>query len=377
MGKALEIAKSLDEKAEVANGANGEMTRKECFAKGTLKTLASWFREPDEPQVAIWDGLVKKGESFAIVAQQKVGKSHLVAQLCAGIAAGGRVLGRACHQETVYYANAEVGAQSCKDRFRRIVAALGISAQEIEDRLFIDNLANVETDFDEIRAKCKALGATVAVVDPFYMVARIVETDEQSCLDAIEQMQKFKKDGITLGVVVHSPKGFSGDRQLIDQIAGSSFLGRYFGSIIGLLGHASGGKNRVFDCALRDFPAPEPFTVTLESGVFEVADGVPAEVASSRNAWKRNEAKPAFTLETLKPYAVRVLEQAREAAGADFLGLTKGKFANGIKARTIADGLTVGINTIAYMLDLLPKDLVTSREQGNATLYNLAKEADE
>jgi hypothetical protein len=168
----------------------------------------------------------------------------------------------------------------------------------------------------------------VAVIDPFYQIARIVETDEQQCLDAVEEMKAFARCGITLCVVFHSPKGFSGDRQLIDMISGSSILARFPESVIGLLNHATERTARVVDAVLRNYPPPEPFAVSLAEGALELAPDILPEVATARNAWRRGEHKSSHA--ELAPYIIDVLKNERNN-NSDFKGMSVGVLAD--KAR--------------------------------------------
>lgn len=345
-----------------------------AFKSGTLKTPAPWDKEPDRPKIAIWEGIIKKGESFAFVAQAKKGKSHLAMELGLHVAAGRPLHERECRQETVYLALAENDEQENKERWRRIMKDGGFDAQDVEGHLFIDNLAGVETTFDEVRLKCKALGATVAIVDPFYLVARIVETDEASCLDAIEQLKRFKRDGITLGIVFHSPKGYSGDRSVIDQISGSSYFARYIGSIIAIQGQATDPHARVMAFELRNFAPIDPYTILMKGGTSKFAPDIPAEVATSRNAYKRNEIQATFDAGDILPYAVEAIRQVREVEGRDFVGMTQGACAEKVRLLMRADGKTPpGTNSTKALLDLLPKDKVTSKRLGRPKFYNLAK----
>ena len=377
-GEAGGIREHLDrtDAAHVAatDEQKGRRLVEEAFKSGTLKTPAQWEEEPDKPKVAIWEGVIKQGESFAFVAQAKKGKSHLAMQLGLHVGAGRPLLGRECLRSKVYLALAENDEQENKERWKRIMEAGGFDVRDIEGYVFFDNLASVQTTFDEVRLKCKALGATVAIVDPFYLVAKIVETDEQSCLDAIEQMLRFKRDGITLGIVFHSPKGFSGDRSVIDQIAGSSFFARYVATIIAIQGHATDRKARVMDFELRNFEAIDPFSVTLKGGVFELAPDIPPEVATSRNAYKRNEAQVKADADDILPYAVEAIKQARDFEGEQFVGMTQGACAAKVGLLMQTDGKPhVGVNTIKALLDLLPKDRVTCKKIGKGKYYNLAK----
>lgn len=331
----------------------------------TCIDASDWLIMPDEPDTPLVSGLIECGEVVAIVGQAKAGKSLLSLQLAVCIALGIPFLGHACTQHKVYIANLEVTAKQYKKRLRRICKALDANPEELRGWLFVDNMRGETASWETALARCQTHGCTVALVDPFYQIAHIVETDEYQCLATIERMKPFAKAGITLGIVFHSPKGFSGDRQLIDMISGSAILARFPESIIGLLNHAADKTARVVDAVLRNYPPPDPFAVSLENGLLELAPDISPEVATARNAYlraRRNQPAIGIGIDIV-PYVNAALDEAREDAkhgGIEFRGIIKS--ALGVKVRNLiaADKKTpLGRDATLDLIDGLPRDKFT------------------
>lgn len=319
---------------------------------------ADWLNADDEPDNPLVSELIECGEVVAMVGQAKAGKSLLALQLAICVALGLPFMDRPTTRKRVYVANLEVTAKQYKKRLRRICSALNIDTDSLRDWLFIDNMRGETASWETALAMCKAHNCDVAIIDPFYHIARIVETDAQQCLDTVEQMKSFTKEGITLCIVFHSPKGFSGDRQLVDMISGSAILARFPESIIGLLNHAAEKTARVVDAVLRNYPPPEPFAVSLKRGLLEIAPNISAEVATARNAYLRSkQAQPPIDI---MPYVISAISEAREDAkrgGIVFRGVRKGALVEKVRNLIRAEGKTpTGRDATANMIEGLPPD---------------------
>lgn len=347
--------------AEVADATIGDRV-----SSGVCKDAANWLDEEDEQDNPLVENFIEVGEVFAMVGQAKAGKSLLALQLGVCIAMGIPFCGMPCTRHRVYIANLEVSAKQYKKRLRRICDALGTTHDRLRGWLLIDNMKGESASFATVLAMCKAHNCDVAIVDPFYQIAHIVETDEQQCLDAVEEMKCFAKAKITLGVVFHSPKGFSGDRQLIDMISGSSILARFPESVIGLLNHSTIKTARVVDAVLRNYPPPEPFSVSTERGLLELDPTILPEVATSRNAWRRVE--QAERQRDLSPFIMDVLKAAANDAASKaepYRGMPVGVLADKArKAYIEATGKALGEKRMPTEIKTLSSDgkiVVTDR----------------
>lgn len=348
------------EAAIAADDAEATIAARE--SSGVCVDAADWLNAEDEPDNPLVDGFIECGEVVAMVGQAKAGKSLLALQLAVCVAAGVPFLGNPCKRQRAYIANLEVSAKQYKKRLRRVCRLLDLNHEELRGWLFIDNMKGETTSWETALTMCQRHGCAVAIIDPFYQIARIVETDEQQCLDAVENMKAFARCGVTLCIVFHSPKGFSGDRQLIDMISGSSILARFPESVIGLLNHATEKTARVIDAVLRNYPPPEPFAVSLAEGALVLAPDIAPEVATARNAWRRGtqpEGQPAIDI---LPYVEAELAERREAArrgGVEFRGMCLKSLGEYVRKRIATDGKTApGRDTTTNLIKGLPPDRI-------------------
>ena len=293
-------SKSGDFIAQLNAGAariEAQFAENQAAASDTSRNAGVWLEEPDEPDTPLIERFIDCGEFVAIVGQSKAGKSFFALQAAVCVATGRDFIGRQCVRKRVYYANLEVSSKQCKKRLRGMCTALEVSSGELRDWLFVDNLKCADATWEYALAVCKAHGCEVAIIDPFYKIAEVDEKDQRECLEAVKRMREFTKAGITLFVVFHSPKGFSGDRQLIDMISGSATLARDPESIIGLLNHATEKNVRIVETILRNYTLDEPSVVSLENGAFRLAPDISPEVATSRNAALRSRTPEAKATE--------------------------------------------------------------------------------
>jgi len=334
----------------------------ERMARGTCKDAAAWLDEPDEPDAPLVHGLIERGEMFAAVGQSKAGKSFAALQLCVCVATGIPFLGHPVERSRTYVANLEVSAKTYKKRLRRMCAKLGVRPDELRGRLFVENLKGENVTWQWVFDSCRANGCALAVIDPFYQIFKDDESDVAACAAAIDEMKRFQKAQITLGIVFHSPKGFSGDRQLIDMISGSSILARFPESVIGLLNHAHNPTCRVVDAVLRNYAPPEPFTVELCDGAFILAPDVAPEVETVRTRMQRRTAREAPALADAIAETLRMAQADAERRGDAFKGLPVGVAAD--KARK----LYVEKNGCALGEKRMPAEIKTMAVDGTVVI---------
>ena len=277
----------------------------EHAAASTCVDAADWLDAPDEPDTPLVHELIELGEMVAIVGQSKAGKSFIALELAVCIALGIPFLGRETVRRKVYIANLEVSRKQYKKRLRRLVQALGVDSHELNGWLFIDNMKGESASWQWCRDEARRHGCAVVLIDPFYQIFKGDENDITACTDAVDEMKVYQKEGFTLIVVFHSPKGFSGDRQLIDMISGSSVLARFPESIFGLLNHATEENARVVKCVLRNYAPPEDQTIRFDEGMFKVEESIAPVVQTansihSQRAAKRADEIAAVVVEVLK-----------------------------------------------------------------------------
>ncbi|MCR5750747.1 MAG: helicase RepA family protein [Kiritimatiellae bacterium] len=236
---------------------------------------ADLLAEPDDPDDPLIYGIVERGAFVAIVGPAKAAKSHLAEKIAVHIATGRDIFNRQTKRQRVYCANIEVSRKRYKKRLRAICAASDIRPEDLRGWLAIDNLRGKEATWDYCLAEARRRKAEVVIIDPFYRIFKGKETDEGDCILAVEEMSKFLAAGFSLFVVFHAPKGYSGDRQIVDMISGSSVLVRFPENVIAILPHATEKTARVVDCSiLRDYPPPNQFTVKFENGTLVMAPDI-------------------------------------------------------------------------------------------------------
>ena len=239
------------------------------------------FNKPETVDMPLIDGLVDSGSLVAVVGPAKAGKSFLCAELAVCIAFGCDFYGRKVAEKKVYYVNIEVSERQSTKRLKDIFKRHNLSFEEMRGRLFVHNLRGCEASWDNCYEEAVRLEADVVIIDPFYQVFKGCETNESDCLKAIEKMKKFLDKGMTTFVVFHAPKGFSGDRQIVDMISGSSVLVRFPENVIAIMPHAEEKDARVIDCSvLRNYPAPDPFAVKMKDGAFVLAPDIEPKLKS-------------------------------------------------------------------------------------------------
>lgn len=292
---------------DALTAAEADATSEEHAAQSTCIDAADWLDAPDEPDTPLVHELIEQGEMVAVVGQSKAGKSFIALQLAVCIALGLPFLGRETVRQKTYAANLEVSRKQYKKRLRRLIQALGIDPHELNGWLFIDNLKGEIATWQRCRDEAKQRGCSVALIDPFYHIFKGDESDVAACAAAIDEMKAYQHDGLTLIVIFHSPKGFAGDRQLIDMISGSSMLARFPESIFGLLNHATRKTYRVVKCVLRNYAPPEDQTISFEDGMFVPDDSVSPIVEDGRN--RRNGARQEQANTELAPIVLEILNE--------------------------------------------------------------------
>ena len=280
--------------AEDAAEAFAKLVQNELRNGDTMQftiDAADWLEQPDQPERPIIDNLIEAGEAIAIVGSAKAGKSFMALQMALCIAAGLPFLGNPVHQRRVLVANLEVAAGQYKRRLRRMCDALQIDIASLRGWLTIQNLKDGGTNWETLRADADSVEADVVLVDPFYQIFEGEEVDEIAVQNAIQSMRRLQAADKTLITVFHAPKGFNGDRNLIDMISGSSRLARYPEAILGLMNHAEAEDLRVFSTVLRNHPPSDDLTLRLANGAFVAEPTIAPHVETTASRKRHAEAQ--------------------------------------------------------------------------------------
>lgn len=289
-----------------------------------FKSFSKWYDKELTPEAPIIKGLLEEGEVCAIVGKPKSGKSFLALQMALCVAMGKPFLGYEAVRQKVCVINAEVSEREYKRRYDKMCAQLSINPKEVNG--VIAHLKGVGVSWNDIFNACKKEECKLAIIDPFYQISGIEESNQTQCHEVIREMGRFFNEGITLVVVFHASKGFEGDRPLEDMISGSNILTRFPESIIGVLQHSGEQNARVIKMKLRNYETPNPFAVILNGGAFERADELSPTPATARSYARKNNQEYNESLEKAKETAIlAVIDIIKNEANYDGKGTPKGE----------------------------------------------------
>jgi hypothetical protein len=100
------------------------------------------------------------------------------------------------------------------------------------------------------------------------------EIDQMQAKQNVQSMRAFAAAGVTLVNVYHGTKGFIGDRQVIDRVAGSGVYARDASTMLSLCEHATEPDHVVLAAVTRNHPPQDARTLVFQDGAFTVADDV-------------------------------------------------------------------------------------------------------
>ena len=272
-------------------------TTLETFAQdeGLLPKRVDARRYLDEnpPEIeSVIPGLIDIGDKFFIVGPSKVRKSFFTLQMAICIAAGEPFLGWPIYEpKRVVLIQYELREAHYWRRVRRVAGALGITADDLDNRLQIVNARGNPPKIDDM-----ATDADIVIVDPLYKLFAATRIDENAATEVGAMLGEV--DGVietsacAALIVHHSAKGRAGDRDAIDRAAGSGVVARDFDGCLTLVPHRKEPDAVVVEPILRNYRSPDPFTIIWTDGCFERRDDIPAEVETSRTAANKAQTGP-------------------------------------------------------------------------------------
>ncbi len=267
--------------------------------------------EIEEPNQII-ENLFDAGDKLAIIGSSKVRKSFLTLQLCLCLAAGRPFMGlRITQKRQVIYIQFEIKDKHCQRRLKNMCRAVGINANDLEDRLLILNGRGLgitgAAGIERIQTAVLNFRPELIVFDPLYKIATGVENtaEDMKAIMACFDMLAEETDA-AVAYVHHDPKGSPGDRNIQDRGAGSNVLSRDYDAALALTQHATEQEAIVIEVLQRNYPPIEPFSIVWtnegEGYCFRRADNIIPEKKTSRTKL----APPALL--TYYPIAKTILE---------------------------------------------------------------------
>ena len=183
------------------------------------------------------------------------------------------------------YVNYEIQAHHCWKRFHTIAGELGITPADIGDRLQVMNVRGNPPPLTILNQPFD-----VIVLDPWYKFLAALGRDENNPKDVGLTLSEIdtatRHTAPAIWIIHHTPKGFSGDRSLLDRGAGSGKLGRDLDACFSLGRHRDEQGAVVIEKASRNYKNPHPIVVQWD-GCFRVRDDLDPVVETSRSAAKK------------------------------------------------------------------------------------------
>lgn len=233
------------------------------------------------------------GDKVDIVAPSKSRKTWFTVSLAVHLAAGREFLGMGVPKaRRVLYVNLEIKRDDFDRRLQRTLQAYGIEADALGERL---GLMSARGKGPEIRQRIIALArrfrAEVVVIDPQYKLLKPEE--DENAGSGIADILRLKDNiaeetGAAVVAVMHDGKGVSGDRDIRDRGAGSSWTARDFDTRFALTPQADNPESMLVLAVLcRNHPPSPDRVIEFAEGRFEIRDGVAAEAETARTRERR------------------------------------------------------------------------------------------
>jgi hypothetical protein len=295
----------------------------------------------------IVEELFEPGDKGEIIAPSKARKSFFAIDLAIHIAAGRDFLCfKIPNPRRVLLFNLEIKPAWMKRRFLRRLDAYGIGPQDLFGML---GVINARSHGHMVRAHAvdivRATFAEVAIIDPRYKLLLPTESENageglQGVLNLQDQIAEAGAAAILVG---HDGKGTAGDRDDRDRGAGSGWTGRDCDFRIVLSPHADDPQDAlVLSLMRRNFPPFAPVTLRHLEDHFQLDEGTAPRKETSFT--RRQGAKTAATLDTLRPVVLEVCRKAGKALPA------------GVLVAKVKDAAHIGEKRAAAVIAMMESD---------------------
>ena len=272
-----------------------------------FKDLNGWPALADE----LIEGVLRKGHKAIVTGGSKTAKTYSLLQLALCIANGLKWMDKLqCFKGKVLYIDFELSEASGWDRVHKIIDALGLDTDSLEN-LAIWSLKGQATTLDhladKIIKKCKIGGFDVVILDPIY---KVLFGDENSASDMgkfTNQLDKITaKAGVSVIYCHHHSKGAQGNKKSLDRGSGSGVFSRDADAIIDIIEletnqkfineNAENVTDRPFriEITTREFLNPETFFVWFNYPLHKFDEkGVLAKLHAAGDVEPKSERKSA------------------------------------------------------------------------------------
>jgi hypothetical protein len=228
---------------------------------------ADWLEsEPAEPD-QIMENTFDASDKVAIIGSSKLRKSFFLQQMILSMATGRDFLiWKITKPRKILHCQFEIKDHHFHRRIKRMARAMGITAEDLGDRLQIINARGLGISgpegIERIQAAAQDFHPEVFSFDPLYKLTTGVENDAQDAKIILNSFDKLaEQTGAAPIYVHHDAKGSPGDRDIRDRGAGSNVLGRDYDACIVLTAHSQDPDATVVEILLRNYRPQEPFTI--------------------------------------------------------------------------------------------------------------------
>ncbi len=297
--------------------------------------------EPPAPDQILED-TIDAGDKLAIISSSKLYKSMLSLQMALSLTAGRNFLTwRVTRPRKVLYIQFEIKDDHFHRRIKRMARAMGITAEDLGDRLQIINARGMgisgPAGIERILKVAMDFHPEVIFFDPLYKLATGVENaaeDAKIILNAFDVLAE--KTGAAIVYIHHDAKGSPGDRDIRDRGAGSNVLARDYDACFTMTSHASDPDAIVIEVLLRNYRPQEPFTIIWtvdESGGYRFETS--ADILPEKKTSKTRATQPPLSI--YLPIAASILGNKETEVGTFKTTL---KTQTGLSDHRIRDFLT-------------------------------------
>ena len=195
-----------------------------------MRVSTEAFDHPLAVPEELIEGVLRRGHKMLISGSSKAGKSFLLMELAAAIAAGREWLGFRCRKGRVLYINLEIDPASCEQRFIKICQVVGYDKKDMENVVFW-HLRGFAVPLDKLVPKLirrvKTMELDAIIIDPIY---KVITGDENSASDMAAFCNQFDRICNETGCATiychHHSKGSQGAKRAIDRASGSGVFAR-------------------------------------------------------------------------------------------------------------------------------------------------------
>ncbi len=239
-------------------------------------------------------GFIDVGDKVALIGQSKSKKTWLGIQMAVCLASGKRFLGwEVAKPMRVLFVQLEVQSGHFHRRFKMVCAAMGVTADDLGDRLGIINGRGRGVTTLSILKAAKFHESDVVHIDPTYKLQDGDENSVESWKPMLGDSDRICEEcRASVIYTLHDKKGFAGELNSTDRASGSGVVARDYDAALILSHHAKEGELRVLSTVKRNYRDDDPFTVEWDDGTFSVMPDIEPDVLTSQTNRSKKSALP-------------------------------------------------------------------------------------